>query len=104
MRHLLVLSFAIVTALFFSSCATSRSPLSGYWYTNVQSGVGATPQVGPKVGEACASSILGVVATGDSSIEAARRAGGITSIASIDEKNTGILGIYATHCTIVRGK
>lgn len=87
-----------------SGCAMSRAPLTGVWYSDVQSGIAATPQVGPKVGEACAKSILGLVATGDASIEAARRNGGIISIASVDEKNTSLLGVYATHCTIVRGK
>jgi len=90
--------------VFSVGCASARSPLSGAFYTSTQSGVAATPQAGPKWGEACASSILGIVATGDASIEAARRNGGITSIASVDEKASSILGIYATYCTIVRGK
>jgi hypothetical protein len=95
----------IGSLVFFAGCATAgRSPLTGVWYTNVQAGLAATPQVGPKYGEACASSILGIIATGDASIETARRNGGIASIASVDEKMSGILGFYATHCTIVRGK
>lgn len=91
-------------AIFSVGCATARAPLTGVFYTATQSGLAATPQAGPKWGEACASSILGMVATGDASIEAARRNGGITSIASVDEKASSILGIYATYCTIVRGK
>jgi len=90
--------------VFSVGCASARSPLTGMFYTSTQSGLAATPQAGPKWGEACASSILGMVATGDASIEAARRNGGITSIASVDEKASSILGIYATYCTIVRGK
>lgn len=96
----LLSAFLVLSA----GCATARGPLMGALYTSTQSGLTATPQAGPKWGEACANSILGLVATGDASIEAARRNGGITSIASVDEKSSSLLGIYATYCTVVRGK
>ncbi len=93
---------ALVT---FSGCAMAlKSPVTGFWYTGVTDGVAATPQVAVKRGEACATSILGLIATGDASIEAARKNGGINSIASVDGKSTGILGLYASYCTIVHGK
>jgi len=77
----------------------------GAWYSDLRSGVAATSNPsGNLVGEACASSILGLVATGDASIEAARRNGRITQISAVDEHSTSILGIYATYCTTVRGK
>ncbi len=100
------LSVAVICAMAVLStgCAMTKAPLTGMFYTGLQSGLAATPQAGPKWGEACASSILGLIATGDASIEAARRNGGITSISTVDEKVSSILGIYATYCTVVRGK
>ena len=96
---------AVCVLAVLSGCAMAlRAPVTGFLYTSTKSGLAATPQVGPKSGEACASSILGIVGTGDASIEAARAQGGITSIASVDESQMGILGIYAKHCTIVHGK
>jgi hypothetical protein len=48
--------------------------------------------------------VLGAIATGDASIEEAKRAGGITQIAFVDHEQFSILGIYATTCTIVHGQ
>jgi hypothetical protein len=88
-----------------SGCATARSPVTGFWYTDTNSSVTATSnQAGNRVGEACATSILGIIGTGDASIEAARRNGGITMISSVDDHATSILGVYAKYCTIVRGR
>jgi hypothetical protein len=95
----------LLVTLFLTSCATARSPVMGAWYTDVKEGVSATSnQAGNRVGEACASSILGLIATGDASVETARRAGGITMITSVDGYASSILGIYAKYCTTVRGR
>jgi hypothetical protein len=59
--------------------------------------------VGTKTGEACSQSYLGVVTTGDSSVPAAAKAGGIRKIASVDNKFTNMLGLYATYCVVVTG-
>jgi hypothetical protein len=73
----------------------------------IYSGYKSPGQVGTaadgKTGEACISSILGIVATGDASIEAAKKAGGITQIAHIDHEQFSVVGVYATTCTIVHG-
>jgi len=98
-----VLSLAVV--LMLVGCASARSPVSGFWYTNTYAPEAVSSnQAGNKVGEACASSILGIIATGDSSVETARRNGGVTMITSVDSKANSILGIYAKFCTIVRGR
>lgn len=74
----------------------------------IYSGYKSPGQVGAaadgKTGEACISSILGLIATGDASIEAAKKAGGITQIAHIDHEQFGVLGVYATSCTVVHGQ
>lgn len=59
--------------------------------------------IGKKKGEACASSILGLVTTGDAGIRTAADAGGITEISSVDTSISNILGIYAKFCTVVSG-
>ena len=60
--------------------------------------------VGTKVGEACASSILGVAVMGDSSVQTAANAGGITKIGTVNHHYTNIIGAYAKYCVIVTGE
>lgn len=65
------------------------------------SGAGKT---GAKVGESCAMGILGLAAFGDASVDAAKKAGGITDVHSVEFKNFSILGfVYANACTEVHG-
>jgi len=66
--------------------------------------VNATP-VGSKRGEASSSQILGMVATGDASIQTAARNGGITTIHSVDYKYVSyVLGVYSKFTTVVIGE
>lgn len=82
-----------------------RAPVPGLFYSDTQAGLGATAnQAGNRLGEACATSYLGLIAMGDASIEAARRNGGITMISSVDESFSSILGVYSKYCTQVRGR
>lgn len=60
--------------------------------------------VGTKKGEACSSSILGIVTTGDASVASAAKAGGITKVGSVDNTFSNILGIYAHYCVEVSGE
>jgi hypothetical protein len=60
-------------------------------------------ELGTKTGEACVSSILGIVATGEGSVSQAAKAGGITKVSHVDHTNFGVLGIYAKTCTVVHG-
>jgi len=95
-------------ALTLSACASTISPLPGFWYTDVKypsfyDGVEAAGP-GPRRGTARASSILGLVATGDASIEAAAKNGGITKIHTADAQGTSLLGLFATYTTIVTGE
>lgn len=68
---------------------------------NETSGPGKT---GDKHGEACATGILNAVAFGDASLDAAKKAGGVTEVHSVEFHGTNILGIYAQGCTEVHGK
>ena len=60
--------------------------------------------MGAKQGRSCAKSYLGMVATGDASIAAAAKAGGIKRISYVDSDSSAIFGIVATYCTIVHGE
>lgn len=65
------------------------------------SGQGKT---GAKSGESCVTGIMGVAAFGDGSLDAAKRAGQITDVHSVEYKATAVLGfVWAEVCTIVHG-
>lgn len=92
-------------ALFFSSCAVVKAPLTGVIYTDVKSPVAVTDsENSTKVGTAEATSILGIVATGDASVEAAAKSAGITEIHHVDAHSTSILGVFAKYTIYVYGE
>lgn len=73
-------------------------------YSNRQETSGAG-KAGDKKGEACATGILGAAAFGDASLDAAKKAGGITEVHSVELHTTAILGsLYHIGCTEVHGK
>lgn len=100
------LSAIALLAASTGGCAISNNaPVSGFAYLAAHGATAATPNpLTSKTGKSCAKSILGVVGLGDASIAAAAQAGGITRIASVDSENFGVLGVYATNCTIVNGE
>lgn len=57
-----------------------------------------------KTGISCSENFLGVVTTGDSTIEAAKLSGGITKVASVDYDYYRVIGFYGKVCTIVKGE
>lgn len=57
-----------------------------------------------KRGEACMQNVLGLVAWGDASIDTAKKNGGITQVASVEQLPTRVLSYYARYCTVVRGE
>ncbi|HQQ95006.1 MAG TPA: TRL-like family protein [Bacteroidia bacterium] len=106
MKKIKGLAAMATVALIFSSCAMSRNaPLTGFLYTSTKSPMAVTNNAGAsKVGTSEAMSILGWVATGDASIDAACKAGGVTKIHHVDEECTGILGIIAKYKVYVYGE
>lgn len=98
-------AFVIGAALTLSSCAMVTSPLTGGVYTDVKSPVMATGNAtSTKVGTAEASSILGIIATGDASIEAAAKSAGITKIHHVDQGGKSIIGVFAKYTVYVYGE
>jgi len=94
-----------VCSSFLVSCAAVQAPVIGSLYTGVQGPVayGENGSSG-KVGKACATSVLGIIAAGDASIHKAKENGGIEKVTSIDHSSTSLLGLFGQYCTIVHGE
>jgi len=92
-----------LAAFVLGGCA-SYLPM-GVLYTQVNgpAGAGGGPASYTKVGTAQAQSVLGLVATGDASIEAAVKNGNIKTIKYVDWHTENILGIIGTYTTKVYG-
>jgi TRL-like protein family len=100
-----VVCAAIVASM--SGCVTvsgGNGAAVGVLYSGYKMGGAVGSGTGTKTGEACAMSILGVVAIGDASISSAKSAGGITQVAHVDHDIFNVLGIYGKTCTIVVGQ
>ena len=103
--------FLTVTALFtiaviLTSCsAYVASPVLGTIYTDVKYPVAVTSNSNAtKVGSSKATSILGIIATGDASIDKAAKNAGITKIHHVDAHSTNVLGIFANYEILVYGE
>jgi hypothetical protein len=100
----LTLAAVSVVCLTLAGCMIVQTPAIGIIYTEVKYGDFATTSTAAtKEGKACAQSILGWVATGDASVTAAKAAGGITNVSTIDHTAKNILGIIGEWCTVVKG-
>lgn len=101
-----MLSVAMIASgyMVLAGCATGPSPTGIGLYTNVKGPVMATSQPGTKIGMSCARSVLGLVNTGNASIDAAKKAGNITTVSSVDYDTQGMYPFYGTTCLIVKGE
>lgn len=100
-----VLMAGILTVALASCGAYAGSPVLGGIYTDVQAPLAATDNdLGSKVGTGKATSILGLIATGDASINSAAKQAGITRISHVDYNAKSILGIFATWEVMVYGE
>lgn len=102
MKRLLVAS---TLAFALSGCAVATAPVNGILYKNVTTPAMVTGSADKptKVGRAYSRSILGLIATGDASIETAAKNGGITKIHHVDYETQVILGVIADFTTVVYG-
>lgn len=101
MRTQLIL---LLLATFFVTSCASTGPTGGLLYHDIKYGLHANPnELVTKKGEACQTSALGLVASGDASIEAAKKEGGISKVAVIDASSFSLLWFYNRYCTIVQG-
>lgn len=100
MKNIVIL--ASLSALLCSCGGLGTSPM-GMIYANVADPIAATTSGGSRTGTATATSYLGLVAVGDSSIAAAKANGGISTVSSVDVKRENILGIVSKYTTTVKG-
>lgn len=98
-----LLVLALIAGFLISGCATPYP--YGALYTEIKAPIGAGGDgiSYSKVGTAKASSILGLVATGDCSIKAAAANGGIRNIKYVDYDAKNILGLFGEYTTTVYG-
>ena len=98
-----LMAMIVFGALASAGCAALPYQ-TGVWYTDYQTPLQATQNdTGSKMGEACQTNILGLIATGDASISTAAQNGGVTKINSVDTNFNHILGIFSKTCTRVSG-
>ncbi|MFT6106940.1 MAG: hypothetical protein ACJA0S_001039 [Rickettsiales bacterium] len=107
MKKIILAIFALCV---LSSCTTTSNGVSSGMYTSWKdrdpiSRVNNEVKV-TKKGESCVTNILGIVATGDSSIEAAKKDGNINNVAYVDRTYSGFwfyLPFFQKGCTVVNG-
>jgi hypothetical protein len=95
--------FLGVAALFAGACATPPTEAGVALFAQTTQPLMVTNNTGTKTGRACATNVLGLMISGDMSVEAAKKNGRITQVASIDKEIKGY-AIYAEVCTVVTGR
>ena len=99
-------SIIVLATLFLTSCGQTKSGVTGglitSWKDTISGSVDNSVRV-TKSGEACSKNILGIVATGDSSVEAAKKNGRISNVSYADTNYMSILGLFQKGCTVVKG-
>ncbi len=95
--------FLTAASALLCSCGGLGTRPMGLIYANVGDPIAATNSGGSRTGVSTATSYLGLVATGDSSIAAAKAQGGISSVSSVDVKRENILGVITKYTTTVKG-
>ncbi len=110
MRPILLLMTALAV-LSLSGCAAFYvapvQPPPGFIYADIKAPIDTDAQktnVSSKSGESSSMSILGLIALGDASVDAASKAGGIKTIDQVDYQFYNILGIYSKFTTKVYGE
>ncbi|MDO6681575.1 TRL-like family protein [Oceanobacter sp. 5_MG-2023] len=99
------INILIGSTVLLSLSGCSVSPVHGAFNFSKWDGSISNPSVSSvKSGESCARSVLGLIAFGNASIEAAKKAADISKVATVDHKTTNILYFYGEYCTIVYGE
>jgi hypothetical protein len=97
----------IAAALVVSGCSYwPAAGNNGIFYTNVTRPVSVVDKqaLATRRGEACATGILGLYASGNSSINRAKTRAGISEVHMVEERFTQYLaGLYTKYCTVVSG-
>lgn len=100
----------VIAVFFFSSCAIVPTPMgpvglfADVTYNAAAASVKMDANSFSKVGTSDASNILGIIQTGDISINAAMKSGGLQRVHHVDYKVTNVLGLFSTKTIIVYGE
>ncbi len=98
-----ILIISAIAGVLTGCGASGMSPVGVGLITDVKGPIMATGVTGTKTGTACANTILGVVNKGDASIEAAKVAGDVSVVASVDYHTKGYYPFVGETCVIVTG-
>lgn len=107
MNRIFVAAIAAIVLLSMGCYSAPVMPPSGLIYMNVDAPVSpavAGKPIGSRTGKASASSLLGLFAWGDASVEAAVRDGGIVEPQHIDYEFFNFLLLYQKFTTVVHGE
>jgi hypothetical protein len=105
MKSALNTAALITFAFIVSGCATSGASPNG-WALIKQEKIPAFVTDNAKAiktGRACAQNVLSVYASGDASIEAAKKEGNITRVADVAYEMENYV-VFGKVCTVVRGE
>ncbi|MCJ8277324.1 MAG: TRL-like family protein [Bdellovibrionales bacterium] len=100
------LLFVALVAAQLTGCAMVQTRAgSGALYTKVKdfTNVRYINTKTTKTGKACATNILGMILTGDMSLDKAKQDGNIRKVSTVDIEGSSILGLYSNVCLIARG-
>lgn len=112
MKNVLMSVGVVVFAAIATGCAgvggytqpAGITPTAGVFMETTSGGIlhdnGVTPT---KTGKACGTSILGIVATGDTTVHTAMNNGGIKKAVYTEQYIKNILSVFVEVCTIVKG-
>lgn len=99
---------AVAGASLFSGCLVAPfEPPMGMIFSDVKAPLMVDydkAQVSPKSGRAESVCILGLVTTGDNSIQAAAAQGGIQTIEHVDYQYFNVIGVYQKTTVVVFGQ
>lgn len=95
--------FLAAAALMLGACAIPPTYVGTALFAQTQQPILATGNSGTRVGRACATNVLGLLIQGDMSVEAAKKNGRITQVASID-RDIKSYAVYSEVCTVVTGR
>ncbi|MGB2578645.1 hypothetical protein AAIR98_000564 [Elusimicrobium simillimum] len=96
-----VLALAAVVVM-LAACTSPASYLGGALISETVEPTMVTGNTGTKTGKACGKNYLSIFASGDMSIEAAKKAGNIRTVTSVDREVKNFI-LVADVCTIVTG-
>ncbi len=106
MKNIIIFAVAVAFAVAIACSGGGYGAPSGSIIqdTTLNLTVPAVTNVGAKTGKACVSGLLGIMSSGDGSVMAAAKAGGVQTVKVVDYQNNNLLGsVLAETCTIVRG-